>query len=118
MQTFRAFYLSLFVIAITAMLTIGWLDGEPWTAAAFSVLLYSRVWRTLIIRPFSRPAGDDPVRRANRFITVTAGGWLASGVLASAAALRGEGAEWMFVAPVFLVVGALNLWVVLAKRGA
>ena len=116
MQTFRVFYLSLFVIAITAMLVLGWTGGEPWTAAAFAVLLYSRVWRALIIRPFSRLPGDDPVRRANRFIGVTAGGWLASGVLASAATLMGEGAEWMFVAPLFLVIGVLNLWIVLARR--
>jgi hypothetical protein len=118
MQTFRVFYLSLFVIAITAMLTLGWLDGEPWTAAAFAVLLYSRVWRALIIRPFSRPTGDDPVRRANRFIGVTAAGWLGSGVLASGATLMGEGAEWVFVAPLFLIIGALNLWIVLARRAA
>jgi hypothetical protein len=116
LTTFRIFYLSLFIIAITAMLILGWRGGEPWTAAVFAVLLYSRVCRALIIRPFSRPPGDDPVRRANRFIGVTAAGWLGSGVLASAAALVGEGTEWMFVAPLFLIVGALNLWVVLDRR--
>ena len=79
MTTFRVFYLSLFVMAITAMLILGWQDGVPWTAAAFAVLLYSRVWRALVIRPFSRPPGDDPVRRVDRFVGVTAAGWLGSG---------------------------------------
>ena len=116
MTAFRVFYLSLFVMAITAILILGGLDGRPWTAAAFSVLLYSRVWRALIIRPFNRPPGDDPVRRANRFLGVTAAGWLGSGVLASGAALRGEGIEWVLVAPIFLIIGALNLWVGLARR--
>ena len=118
MTTCRVYYLSLFVIPITAMLILGWRGGEPWPASVFAVLLYSRVWRALIIRPFSRPPGDDPVRRANRFIGVTAAGWLGSGVLASAAALVGRRTEWVFVAPLFLIVGALNLWVVLAGRRA
>jgi hypothetical protein len=42
---------------------------------------------------------------------VTAAGWLTSGVLAAIAALTGEGQEWMYVAPCFLLMGALQLYV-------
>jgi hypothetical protein len=98
-------------MAITAMLVLGWRGGEPWTAAAFAVFFYSRIARSLIRRPLGRPAPDDPVRRANRFLGVTAAGWLGTGVLAAVAALAGEGAEWWLVAPCFLIVGAIQLYV-------
>ena len=114
LSTFRAFGLSLFALAITAVLLLGWRHGEPWTAAAFSVLLSSRVWRALILRPFGPAPGDDPARRATRFVRATAAGWLGSGVIGLAAVTAGEGTEWLFVAPIFLVLGALNLWVALA----
>jgi hypothetical protein len=99
-------------MAITAMLVLGWRGGEPWTAAAFAVFFYSRIARSLIRRPLARPAPDDPARRANRFLGVTAAGWLATGVLAAVAALTGEGAEWWLVAPCFLIVGAIQLYVI------
>ena len=51
------------------------------------------------------------VHRANQFILVTAAGWLAAGALAAAATAAGEGQEWMFIAPFFLVMGAVNLYV-------
>ena len=51
----------------------------------------------------------DPVRRANRFIIVTAGGYLGAGVCACIAAVVGEGQEWLYVAPCFLIMGALQL---------
>jgi hypothetical protein len=54
---------------------------------------------------------DDPIRRANRFILVTAIGWLSSGALALVAAAAGEGQEWLYVAPFFLLMGALNLYI-------
>jgi hypothetical protein len=97
------------------VLVSGWQGGEPWTAAAFVVFFVSRVGRSLIKRPLSKPVADDPIRRANRFIGVTAAGWLGSGVLAGAAAMAGEGQEWLYVAPWFLVMGALNLYVLLRK---
>ena len=107
----RAFWLTLFAIGAAALLVAGWRGGEPWTAAAFVVFFGSRVARSLIKRPLTNPVHDDPVRRANRFIAVTAVGWCASGILAAAAALAGEGQEWLYVAPFFLVMGALNLYV-------
>ena len=48
---------------------------------------------------------------------MTAVGWLASGILAAVAALSGEGQEWLYVAPFFLVMGALNLYVMLNREG-
>jgi hypothetical protein len=42
---------------------------------------------------------------------VTAAGWLGAGVLAIAAAFAGEGQEWAFVAPFFLVMGTVNLYI-------
>ncbi len=111
----RVFWLALFAIGAAAVLVFGWQGGEPWTAAAFVVFFVSRVWRSLVKRPLSKPADDDPVRRANRFIVVTAAGWFGSGVLAAAAALAGEGGEWLYVAPCFLLMGALNLYVLLRK---
>jgi hypothetical protein len=52
----------------------------------------------------------------HRFLAVTAAGWLCSGALAAIAALTGEGQEWMYVAPCFLLMGALQLYV-LFKHG-
>ena len=69
----------------------------------------------MIKRPATKPLDDDPVRRANRFILVTASGWLVAGALAAVAALTGEGQEWLYVAPCFLVMGALNLYVLRAR---
>ena len=111
----RAFWLTLFALGAAAVLVGGWRNGEPWTAAAFVAFFVSRVARSLIKRPLTRPIEHDPVRRANRFIVVTAAGWFGSGVLAGAAALAGEGGEWLYVAPCFLVMGALNLYVLLRK---
>lgn len=107
----RAFSLTLFVIAAAVVLVFGWRGGEPWTAAAFVVFFSSRVARSIIKRPLSGARDDHPVRHANRFIVVTAAGWLGSGVLAAVAALTGEGQEWLYVAPCFLIVGFLNLYV-------
>ena len=118
-MTLRAFWLTLFAIGAAALLAGGWQDGVPFTAAAFVAFFVSRVWRSLITRPLSdvgragqaRRADDNPVRRANRFILVTAIGWLGSGVLAAVAALTGEGQEWLYVAPFFLIMGAIQLYV-------
>ena len=112
----RAFWLTLFAIGAATVLVFGWQDGVPFTAAAFVVFFVSRVWRSVIKRPVTRPADDDPVRRANRFILVTALGWLGSGVLAAVAALAGEGQEWLYVAPCFLIMGALQLYVLTSSR--
>jgi hypothetical protein len=109
----RAFWLTMFATGATALLVMGWRGGEPWTAAAFVAFFVSRVVRSLIKRPLTRPADGDPVRRANQFLAVTALGWGVSGILAAVAALVGEGQEWLYVAPFFLVMGALNLYVLL-----
>ena len=111
----RTFWLTLFAIGAAALLAGGWQDGVPFTAAAFVAFFVSRVWRSIIKRPAATPVDDDPIRRANRFILVTAMGWLGSGVLAAAAALTGEGQEWLYVAPFFLAMGALNLYVLRAR---
>jgi hypothetical protein len=112
----RAFWLALFAIGAAAVLVFGWQDGEPWTAAAFAAFFVSRVWRSVIKRPLVPAQHDDPVRRANRFIIVTAGGYLATGILAAVAAVVGEGQEWLYVAPFFLVMGAFQL-ALLSGRG-
>lgn len=109
----QAFWLTLFAIGAAALLAGGWQDRVPFTAAAFVVFFVSRVWRSSIKRPAAKPIDDDPVRRANRFIMVTALGWLGSGVLGAVAALTGEGQEWLYVAPCFIVMGLLNLYVAL-----
>jgi len=90
---------------------VGWSNGEAWTASAFVVFFASRVARSEIKRRRARRLTDDAVGRANQFILVTAAGWLGAGVLAVVAALAGEGQEWFFVAPLFLVLGAANLYV-------
>ena len=113
----RAFWLTLFAIGAGAVLVFGWQDGVPWTAAAFVVFFVSRVWRSVIKRPLvvERWPGD-PIRRANRFIVVTAGGYLGAGVCACVAAVVGEGQEWLYVAPCFPIMGALQL-ALLTGRG-
>jgi hypothetical protein len=58
---------------------------------------------------------SDPVRRANRFVVVTAAGYLAAGSCAAIAAVVGEGQEWLYVAPFFLVMGALQLALLSAR---
>jgi hypothetical protein len=107
----RAFWLTLFALGAAAVLVFGWQGGEPWTAAAFVVFFVSRVWRSVIKRPLVPRLDDDPVRRTQRFLVVTAAGWIGSGTLAGVAALAGEGQEWMYVAPFFLIMGALQLLV-------
>jgi hypothetical protein len=114
----RGFWLTLFAIGAAAVLVMGWRDGEPWTAAAFVVFFVSRVWRSTIKRPLDRAAIDDPHRHLNRFLAVTAGGWLGAGLLAGVAAVSGEGQEWIYVAPFFLLMGALQLYVLLSGRHA
>ena len=109
----RSFWLTLFAIGAVAVLVMGWRGGEPWTAAAFAAFFVSRVYRSVLKRPLTVSATDDPVRRMHRFLLVTALGWLASGTLAAIAAFSGEGQEWLYVAPFFLVMGALNLYVML-----
>jgi hypothetical protein len=112
----RAFWLSLFAFAAAAVLVAGWQSGEPLTAAAFVVFFASRAWRSVIKRPLVGASQDDPVRRANRFVMVTAGGYLGAGVLAALAAIVGEGQEWLYVAPFFLIMGACQLALLTARQ--
>jgi hypothetical protein len=105
----RSFWLTLFAIGAAAVLLFGWQDGVPWTAAAFVAFFVSRVWRSVIRRPLTAPTTAEPVIRANRFILVTAGGYLVAGLFACIAAVVGEGQEWLYVAPCFLIMGALQL---------
>ena len=112
----RVFWLTLFAIGAAAVLVFGWQGGEPWTAAAFVAFFASRVWRSVIKRPLVLPQRDDPVHRAHRFIVVTAGGYLVTGILAAIAAVVGEGQEWLYVAPFFLLMGAFQL-ALLSGRG-
>ena len=114
----RVFWLTLFAFAAAAVLRFGWQGGEPWTAAAFVVFFASRAARSIIKRPLFAAPESDPsavARRLHRFLMVTAAGWLLSGVLAAMAALTGEGQEWMYVAPCFLLMGALQLYIL--RRG-
>ena len=110
----RIFWLTLFAIGAATVLAFGWHDGVPFTAAAFVVFFASRVWRSVIKRPFMALPSDGAVVRANRFILVTAGGYLGAGLLAVVAALAGEGQEWLYVAPWFLIMGAVNLYIAVA----
>jgi CHASE2 domain-containing sensor protein len=112
----RSFWLTLFAIGTAALLVMGWRGGEPWTAAAFSTFFVSRVVRSVLKRPLVVPVNDDPVRRMHRFLFVTAAGYVATGVLAGVAVIAGEGQEWLYVAPLFLVLGALNFYVMLHSR--
>ena len=105
----RSFWITLFGIGAAAVLAFGWRDGVPFTAAAFVAFFVSRVWRSVIKRPLFPSGLDDRLARTNRFIRVTAGGYLGAGILASAAAVAGEGQEWLYVAPCFLIMGALQL---------
>ena len=111
----RSFWLTLFAIGAAAVLVFGWQDGVPFTAAAFVAFFVSRVWRSVIKRPLVPSGLDDRVARANRFIRVTAGGYLGAGILACAAAVAGEGQEWLYVAPCFLIMGALQLALLLHR---
>jgi hypothetical protein len=112
----RTFWLALFAIGAAAVLVAGWRSGEPWTAAAFAAFFGSRVVRSVIKRPLTHSIDDDPARRMHRFLLVTATGWIASGSLAAIAALAGEGQEWLYVAPFFLLMGALNFYVMRQAR--
>jgi hypothetical protein len=109
----RVFWLTLFAIGAVTVLVAGVSSGQPWTAAAFVVFFTSRVGRSEIKRRRTRRWNDDAPRRAKQFILVTAAGWLGSGLLAAIAALAGEGQEWLFVAPFFLLMGAINLYLAL-----
>ena len=113
----RSFWLSLFGFGAAAVLLFGWENGEPLTAAAFVVFFTSRVWRSVIKRPLVPRPDEDPVRRANRFVIVTAGGYLGAGALAAVAAIAGEGQEWLYVAPFFLIIGALQLALLSGRSG-
>ena len=110
----RAFWLTLFAIGAVVVLVSGWQGGEPWTAAAFVAFFASRVARSIIKRPLfsiADSSSEAVATRLQRFLVVTAAGWLASGTLAAIAALAGEGQEWMYVAPCFLLMGALQVYV-------
>jgi hypothetical protein len=111
----RGFWLTLFAIGAAAVLLFGWQNGEPWTATAFVAFFVSRVGRSLIKRPLFASAAGDPVGRANRFVVVTAVGYLAAGACAAIAAVVGEGQEWLYVAPFFLAMGALQLALLSAR---
>ncbi len=113
MTAFRAFWLSLFAIGAVTVLVVGVSGGQPWTAAAFVVFFASRVARSEIKQRRTRRWNDDAVGRAHQFILVTAAGWLGAGLLAFIAVLAGEGQEWLFVAPFFLLMGGLNLYIAL-----
>ena len=107
----RTFWLTLFALGAGTVLAFGWQAGVPFTAASFVAFFASRVWRSVIKRPLGRvqaPHAADAIRRANQFIAVTAGGYLGAGVFACIAAVVGEGQEWLYVAPFFLVIGALQ----------
>ncbi|HWW87930.1 MAG TPA: hypothetical protein VNZ26_30240 [Vicinamibacterales bacterium] len=111
MSTFRVFYLTLFVMAAVVVVIVGWSSGAPWSACAFVVFFASRVGRYLIKHPEGNVLHAPPVElRANRFIRITAAGWLASGLLFALAGLTGEGLEWVLAAPCFFVVGLMNLY--------
>lgn len=112
----RAFWLTLFVIAAGGLLVMGWQGGEPWTAGAFVVFFSSRVARSVIKRPLGGVRLRHPADDARRFVLVTAGGWLGSAALAGGAAAAGEGQEWLYVAPCFLLFGLLNLWLLTGRR--
>jgi len=109
----RAFWLTLFAIGAAVVLATGWSTGAPWTAAAFVAFFTSRVARSEIKRQRQRRFSDDAVGHANRFILITAAGWCGAGALAVIASLAGEGQEWLLVAPLFLVMGGLNLYIAL-----
>ena len=113
----RVFWLALFGIGAAGVLAFGFQDGVPFSAAAFVAFFVSRVWRSMVKRPLFPSAHDDRLARTNRFIRVTAGGYLGAGVLACAAAIAGEGQEWLYVAPCFLIMGALQLALLSGRAG-
>ncbi|HEY1913625.1 MAG TPA: hypothetical protein VGG73_22040 [Vicinamibacterales bacterium] len=110
MSAVRSFGLTLFAIVAVAVLVAGWRGGEPWTAAAFVAFFTSRVVRSVIKTPISGVRRRTPAEDAHRFLLVTAAGWLGSGALAVGASLFGEGQEWFYVAPCFLLFGFLHLY--------
>jgi len=114
----RSFWLALFAFGAAAVLSFGWRGGEPLTAAAFVVFFTSRVWRSVIKRPLTPARDNDPVRRTNLFVMVTAVGYLGAGALAALAAVAGEGQEWLYVAPFFLIMGAFQLALLTARGEA
>jgi hypothetical protein len=99
------------VFGAVTVLFMGVSGGQPWTAAAFVLFFTSRVVRSEIKRRRARRWTDDAAGRAHQFILATAAGWLGAGVLAFIAVLAGEGQEWLFVAPFFLLMGAMNLYI-------
>ncbi len=105
----RIFWLTLFLLGAGVVLGFGWQDGVPWTAASFVAFFASRVWRSVIKRPLVAKPADNPIRRTHFFILVTAVGYLGAGVCAVIAATTGEGQEWLYVAPCFLIMGGLQL---------
>ena len=105
----RSFWLTLFAIGAAGVLAFGWQDGVPWTASAFVAFFVSRVWRSVIKKPLFASPQQDVRQRTNRFIVVTATGYLAAGTFACIAAVTGEGQEWLYVAPCFLIMGAAQL---------
>jgi hypothetical protein len=109
--TWRAFWITLFVIGAILVLAFGWQGGEPFTAAAFVVFFTSRVARSIVKRPITPRADRDPVAHANQFLIVTAAGWFGASAFAAAAAFTGEGGEWLYVVPFFLLMGALQIFV-------
>jgi hypothetical protein len=109
--TWRAFWVSLFAIGAIAVLAFGWQGGEPFTAAAFVAFFSSRVARSLVKRPLGPSPARNPVAHANQFLIVTAAGWFGAGAFAAAAAFAGEGGEWLYVVPFFLLMGALQIFV-------
>ena len=72
--------------------------------------------RPLFAAPESDPSRSHAACTASSL--VTAAGWLVSGVLAAIAALAGEGQEWLYVAPCFLLMGALQLHILIADSAA
>ncbi|HEY2153505.1 MAG TPA: hypothetical protein VGH34_22040 [Vicinamibacterales bacterium] len=110
MSAVRSFGLTLFAIVAVAILVAGWRGGEPWTAAAFVAFFTSRVVRSVIKTPISGVRRRTPAEDAHRFLLVTAAGWLGSGALAVGASLFGEGQEWFYVAPCFLLFGLLHVY--------
>jgi hypothetical protein len=113
----RTFWITLFGFGAAGVMMVGWRDGVPFTAAAFVVFFVSRVWRSVIKRPLFPSADDDRLTRTNRFIQVTAGGYLGAGICACLAAIVGEGQEWLYVAPCFLIMGALQLALLNSRTG-
>jgi hypothetical protein len=110
LTTARAFWLTLFAIGAVFVLAAGVANGQPWTAAAFVVFFTSRVVRSEVKRRRVRRATDDALGRAKQFMLVTAAGWLGSALLAVVATAAGEGIEWLFVAPLFLVLGSVHVY--------